>query len=539
MIHAVVIDDEPPIADGIADLLRTMYPRKLTVKAYYSAQAVSRRLGTQPIDLVVADINMPGMTGLQLASHLRTHYPHVKVILLTGHRRFDYVYEANQLGGVRYILKTADDAAILEVVNCAVEEIEERRRHSAYAGRLEELARSAGPLVQRDLVERIVRSDAIGDPLGQDDVDAFGVALDVTRKVLLLVASGAGTASEDARLQLRQLLARALGDEAIMVLGEVDAWPGVAVAVVQPPEAPTVESSVLHDQWLAAIQDAHRACGDNCAGLNVVVNEAFVAFAALSAGARRLLSLCGFLYRGAGSVYTPEGALQARLDEGRTVRGVDAQAVARIESAFDGRNWDRYMYEVDRLLAAADDLICESVWAQHQYRLGLRFVCSTIISRLPRSPAVRRIEEDFILVSQADLPLTDIATEYRAFFRAVADLATDEPCESGRSHPVDLALAYMNEHLHGDLSVPAIAAHLSMSAGHFSRLFKSEMGKTVLEHVSDLRLDRARALLLNTNMRIQEIAGRVGLTSVDYFIRFFGRRTGMSPQQYRDAGGRE
>lgn len=538
MIHAVVVDDEPPIADGIADLLRTTYPGKLTVKPYYSASGVSRRLGTQPLDLVVADINMPGMTGLQLASHLRTHYPYVKVILLTGHRRFDYVYEANQLGGVRYILKTADDAAILQVVDQALEEIEQSRLRSEHADRLEELAKSALPLVQRDFIERAIRGDGTDVTVSQEEIDAFGVDLDASRQILPLAASGGVCSGKDAALQLRMLLARSLGSDASVVLGEVDTWVGVAVALLQPSRAAVTDRSRMHAQWLESIQDNHRACDDYRAGLNVVVNEAFVSMSAVGAAVRRLLSLCGFLYRGTGSVYTPEGALRARLDEGRSVRGVNAQTIARIESAFDSRNWDRFKAEVDNLLAVAEELTSDSVWTQHQYRLALRFVCNTIIGRMPRSVAVRRIEEDFISVSQANLPLTDLAHEYRTFFRAIVHLTAKAPGVPGYSHPVALALAYMNEHLHGDLSVPAIADHLSMSTGHFSRLFKLEVGRTVLEHVSDLRLDRARALLLNTNMRIQEIAGQVGLTSADYFIRFFGRRTGMSPQQYRDADGR-
>lgn len=541
MIHIMVVDDEPPIADGLVDLLREACDGLVTAKAFYSASAAARHLGSHPVDLVVADINMPGLTGLELAADLREHYPLVKVILLTGYSRFDYIYEANQLGGVQYLLKTTDDATIVLSVRRAIDEIEIERRKTHRTDQLESLAKRLEPIAERGFIDRIIRDDVSESVGTQADMDAIGVPLDAARPVLALVASGAGIDADGLNRRLRTLISAALGPQVSAVIGEVDAWVGVGVALLQPAPVADYDYRGLHADWIGALEHEHRgfARADGRAqALNIVVNESFVSFGTVGSAVKRLLSLCGFLYQGTGSVYTPEGAMRARLDEGRSIRGLSAQAIARMESAFDSMEWDRYFTEVERLLTAAEQASSQSVWAQYQSRLGLSFVCSTIIDKLPRSPATLQEEARFIMVSESELSLAELANEYRSIFSELARLRGQDQDDAHYSHPVQLSLAYIREQLHADLSVTSIADHLSLSSGHLSRVFKAETGQTLLDYISDLRLERAKALLMNTNMRVQDIAGQVGLTSIDYFIRFFKRRTGMPPQQFRDANHR-
>ena len=98
---------------------------------------------------------------------------------------------------------------------------------------------------------------------------------------------------------------------------------------------------------------------------------------------------------------------------------------------------------------------------------------------------------------------------------------------------VGRAIAIIHFDLPADLSLKSIAAQLNVTPSYLSALFKRECGCTLTDYVNDRRLDYALHLLTNTNRQIQNIAFECGIQDVNYFIRLFKRRTGMTPTHYR------
>jgi len=84
-----------------------------------------------------------------------------------------------------------------------------------------------------------------------------------------------------------------------------------------------------------------------------------------------------------------------------------------------------------------------------------------------------------------------------------------------------------------DLSIGDVAEHVWISEGRLSVLFKQETGKTMKEYITELRLEHAKKLLRQGQLRIYEIADKVGFASAEYFTRVFTRTVGVAPQNYR------
>jgi len=78
-----------------------------------------------------------------------------------------------------------------------------------------------------------------------------------------------------------------------------------------------------------------------------------------------------------------------------------------------------------------------------------------------------------------------------------------------------------------------LADRVSLSAGHFTALFKQHTGCALTEFITRLRLDRAKQLLRETDMPIYKISEDVGYADSFYFTRQFGKETGMSPREFR------
>ena len=111
--------------------------------------------------------------------------------------------------------------------------------------------------------------------------------------------------------------------------------------------------------------------------------------------------------------------------------------------------------------------------------------------------------------------------------------------ERSRVGPVDRrlrrALELMDTHLGDELSLPDLAAAVSLSPSHFSHLFKELVGETPHGYLANLRLERARVLLVETDLPITEIAGLVGFHSPGHFASAFKAAAGVTPRAFRQS----
>jgi AraC-like DNA-binding protein/ligand-binding sensor protein len=95
------------------------------------------------------------------------------------------------------------------------------------------------------------------------------------------------------------------------------------------------------------------------------------------------------------------------------------------------------------------------------------------------------------------------------------------------------ARAYIFEHLSEDLSLGQVAKAVNASSFYFCKLFKKSVGINFIDYISNLRIDKAKNLLLNPNCLVSEIAFEVGFQSLTHFNRVFKKLTGVSPSKYR------
>jgi AraC family L-rhamnose operon transcriptional activator RhaR len=99
------------------------------------------------------------------------------------------------------------------------------------------------------------------------------------------------------------------------------------------------------------------------------------------------------------------------------------------------------------------------------------------------------------------------------------------------------ALRYLRDNFSRQIEVRDVAAQVHLSERHLSRLFREITGVTVLEYLTNLRIEMASQLLLDKEIPIKQIARSVGYPDSHYFTTLFGKRTGMTPNVFRSSGG--
>ena len=120
------------------------------------------------------------------------------------------------------------------------------------------------------------------------------------------------------------------------------------------------------------------------------------------------------------------------------------------------------------------------------------------------------------------------------------DVASEEleaPVRSTVQAVVRTATRYLRDNLARPIEVRDVAAQVHLSARHLSRLFHKETGTTILEYLTNLRVETAGQLLLDRELSIKQVARAVGYPDPHYFTTLFGRRTGMTPAVFRSKGG--
>jgi AraC-like DNA-binding protein len=103
----------------------------------------------------------------------------------------------------------------------------------------------------------------------------------------------------------------------------------------------------------------------------------------------------------------------------------------------------------------------------------------------------------------------------------------------GRQREIDEVIMYIHRNIHDPISLDLLANHVGYSPYHFSRIFKKYMGISPLYYVSSLRLQKAKEMLLQTNLTVRDIGLEVGQKSLGTFTTRFTERVGVSPSQFR------
>lgn len=105
--------------------------------------------------------------------------------------------------------------------------------------------------------------------------------------------------------------------------------------------------------------------------------------------------------------------------------------------------------------------------------------------------------------------------------------------DNAEYHSVRQVIEYLQEHYNEDLTLEDVARKVHISPSRLSHLFKDELGLTIIEYLTDIRITAAKQMLENSDLMVKQIAEKVGYQEASYFTRVFKKNTGVSPAEYR------
>ena len=177
----------------------------------------------------------------------------------------------------------------------------------------------------------------------------------------------------------------------------------------------------------------------------------------------------------------------------------------------------------------------------------VRFLILTCLEEFQYARAAVSMDvTDYILKVSSDIPqveavLSKAIKQLQEFSvsegkRDIAEETTGEAVvktNEGKPLFIQCSLAYMKENYSRDISIEDVAEHVGMSAGYLSRQIKKTEGKSFIMLLNSIRIETAKGLLNNPQIKIHEIAQMVGFAKTSYFIHVFKKYYGITPGEYR------
>lgn len=155
MYKVVIIDDEEIIVEGMSRIVDwAKYDCEVVGKAYNGVEGLDVIHEVKP-DIILSDISMPGLDGLQMIAALKVEFPDMMICILTGYRDFDYAQSAIRLGVHRYLLKPSNMSEIDEAIASMTAILKERKSEEPKAEEEQDEEGKAGSFIVKNALQYI------------------------------------------------------------------------------------------------------------------------------------------------------------------------------------------------------------------------------------------------------------------------------------------------------------------------------------------------------------------------------------------------
>ncbi|MFD1957687.1 response regulator [Paenibacillus thailandensis] len=547
MYKLLLVDDEPEVTEGLTveiDWERLGFTEVQTAGNGREAMELFEKL--EP-DVLITDISMPFMNGMELTEWVKRTYPITRIILLTGYDEFEYAKQAISLQVDDYVLKPFSGSQLTETVARVVRRMDEEREKRSNVKLLEEHYRLTLPLVREKFLSSLVTRQ---QPLAaiQDKADKFGLKLEGEGYLVSVIAiyhsDSEGEPGEPGEHEPGHSLA-ASGDLDLKLFSVLN----VAEEIW---ERDGRGKAFIHQDRVVLLTvsrhaDAAGAMDETLPTLQEIMQsiERFLRLP-VSIGVGRFITEIGSLK------YAYESASMA-LDYRRILGGnriiciTDMEEQVHEKLIFDEAKEQLLLKtvklgtekELEELVDRLFDDIARTNAPMREVQLYMLEMI-TAIMKFTKGTEGGGMDEligagSGILYEYEKLNSLD---ETKAWFGELCAKVRSRIAsrrQNSYKRIVEEAIAYTKEH-YGDseLSIAKLCQHLHISSGYFSTLFKRELKVTYGSYLLQIRMEAAKELLRTTDLKTFEIADKVGFADPGYFSLCFKKYAGVSAKEYRN-----
>ena len=526
MYKLIIVDDEQKIRQGMEKGIPWKGWGFEVIAACADGLEAMEAIAHEKPDVVLSDIRMPRMDGVELMEYLNKNYPEIKIIILSGYSDFEYLNMSIKSNVSEYLLKPTDVDAFEE----AFARLKEKLDSEQELARKNEKSRSFYIDAMMGMLMRGYISEESCD-LDLNMLAEAGIVTENCAAVSMFEECEKAGSGHHERHEIKVRICALLNSEMAkgIYTGRFFVDNGGALAGIISRKNGVFDPAESVSYLRAAIKKAQKetntrifACiGTVCSDSRMLPQS----FEQTVSSLHRTVFTDDepvTLYRTIAE--TSPDYISVTFDYDKIVKAIvqnDPECVrAEISKTLDyfsSHQVNDYEYIGQLCLEL---LIYLARWSL-QYNVsfeqvmedsGIRYSdIRNMVSLSGRKNAVLKVAEALCECIALSVRQSAKATSYAKIIKECVD----------------------NEYLENHMSLEYVAGKVGRSAAYVSKLFKDEFGSNFLEYITKKRLEKSKELLEKTDMTIYEITERAGYADVSNFIKVFKRRYGITPGDYR------
>ena len=492
-------------------------------------------------DILITDIRMPFMDGLELCKLVKKELPNIKILILSGYDEFDYAKEAIRLGVTEYLLKPISSGKLLEALNGVSESIRREKEDKDLVRKyMEEMRENT----EHEHEKQKFFEQMIAGNLSMAD------ALETGKKYEMNLSAG----------MYNLLLFRfTLGEEnrkSGELLGEAE----YAIEKLTERLEYVFEFQRGVEGWAFLLMaDNEEQMSERVKELSKDLEEIMKNYSTIAyfggigqpvARLRELEESFREAERALAARFTMELNRIISVEDIRMAQNVDTLDDIEITS-FGEIEKTRTMLEkflnngaedeidefVDVYINELPEENLKSVLMRQYIIMDAYIVMMSFCEKIEGIEGEMQAQSEELKNSMKTIQtLEEIKNYIRMLLKKIIGV---RDTISGRRYSDIIEIAkdqIRKTYMSDEISLNTIAAEVGMSPSYFSSIFSKEMGKTFVEYLTEIRMDRAKELLMCSSMKTSEIGYEVGYKDPHYFSYIFKKTQNCTPKEFRARG---
>lgn len=490
-------------------------------------------------DILITDIRMPFMDGLELCKLVKKELPNIKILILSGYDEFDYAKEAIRLGVTEYLLKPISSGKLLEALNGVSESIRREKEDKDLVRKyMEEMRENTEHEKQKFFEQMIAGNLSMADALETGEKYEMNLSARMYNLLLFRFTLGeenrkSGELLGEAEYAIEKLTERL--EYVFEFQRGVEGWAFLLMADNE-------------EQMSERVKELSKDLEE------IMKNYSTIAyFGGIGQPVARLREL-------EESFREAERALAARftmelnqiisVEDIRMAQNVDTLDDIEITS-FGEIEKTRTMLEkflnngaedeidefVDVYINELSEENLKSVLMRQYIIMDAYIVMMSFCEKFEGIEGEMQAQSEELKNSMKTIQtLEEIKNYIRMLLKKIIGV---RDTISGRRYSDIIEIAkdqIRKTYMSDEISLNTVAAEVGMSPSYFSSIFSKEMGKTFVEYLTEIRMDRAKELLMCSSMKTSEIGYEVGYKDPHYFSYIFKKTQNCTPKEFRARG---
>lgn len=535
MYKIVIVDDDILIRKGIRNVIRWKdLECEICAEASSGEEALKVIEEVKP-DIVITDIKMPNMDGIELIDRIKRTIPQCKIVILTAYREFEYAQRAIKIGAFDFLLKPTKVEDIINVIKKAINEIKKEKTIVEELEKINSILKEKLPVLRENFLFNVI-FEMIQN---EDEILQMASLYEIEIGSFLMILAECTTREEKGKhnthlylLGISNMLNDFLNHS--YTIYSIYLNNSQAVYIINSKKEVEKKDENELFELLNQLKKAAVECFN--IDLTLVVSTWGNGIVQLPEKYKECIDAINYRF------YFDEEDIIYYKDLSHFFMYMDDRKLKNLKNEILLSVRYGNFTNINKLLLELEETL-KKTKTDKQYILNFYYLLlievnmikaqlSSVINTSNNSEVFENI--DYLNEITRCKNLSELSNILRTSIqRTIEEVQNHNLNKMGSL--VKKVIDYIKENYHlNDISLSDISEKFFVSPSYLSRLFKKETGKNLSDFINEYRIEKAKQLLLTTDLKTYEIADRVGIPDPHYFSRLFKRYTGCSPSEYKE-----